>query len=162
MEIRSVREGEYERVADILTAGYAPTGLQPGDGYYDHLRDVAGRLRSAEVWVAVEHGAVLGTVTWPPLGSVEREVARQDEAEFRMLAVDPPMQGRGVGRALVAAVLDRARSEGFRRLVLSTAPWSGPAHRLYREFGFVHVPERDWAVDEDLTLAVYVLDLDLD
>lgn len=159
MQIRPVHEDEYDRVADILTAAYAPTGLQPGDGYYDHLRDVAGRLGSAEVWVAVDDGTVLGTVTWPPLGSVEREVARDDEAEFRMLAVDPAMQGRGVGRALVEAVLDRARSEGFRHVVLSTGPWSGPAHRLYRDLGFVHAPERDRTIDADLTLEVYTLEL---
>lgn len=160
MEIRRARAEEYDRVADILSAAYAPSGLAPGDDYYEHLRDVAGRADGAEVWVAVDGPDVVGTVTWPPAGSAHREVAADDEAEFRMLAVDPSVQGRGVGRALLDEVVNRARAEGFRRVVLSTAPWSTTAHRLYADYGFVHVPERDWPVLPDLVLAVYALELD--
>ncbi len=160
VEIRQAHEDEYDRIADILVAAYAPSGLRPGDYYYEHLRDVAGRTSHAEVWVAVEDSSVLGTVTWPPVGSAARELATDDEAEFRMLAVDPAAQGRGVGRALVEAVIDRARADGFHRVVLSTAPWSTTAHRLYARRGFVHVPERDWPVGDELTLAVYALELD--
>jgi ribosomal protein S18 acetylase RimI-like enzyme len=159
VEIRSAREDEYERVADILAAAYAPSGLRPGDDYYEHLRDVAGRADGAEVWVAVDGAAVLGTVTWPGIGSPHRELAADDEAEFRMLAVDPSVQGRGVGRALLDAVVDRARSEGFRRVVLSTAPWSAAAHRLYEQSGFVRVQDRDWPVYPELVLQVYALEL---
>jgi GNAT superfamily N-acetyltransferase len=160
VEIRVAREDEYADVADILAAAYAPSGLRPGDGYYEELRDVAGRVDGAEVWVAVDGSAVLGTVTWAPIESPHREVAADDEAEFRMLAVDPAAQGHGVGRALLDAVVDRARAEGFRRVVLSTADWSTRAHRLYDESGFVHLPERDWPVYPHLVLRVYALELD--
>ncbi|MDN5798236.1 MAG: GNAT family N-acetyltransferase [Intrasporangium sp.] len=159
VEIRLAREGEYDRVADILATAYAPSGLRPGDDYYQHLRDVAGRVAAAEVWVAVEGSEVLGTVTWPPVGSPEREVAGDDEAEFRMLAVDPRVQGLGIGRALVEAIVRRARSEGFRRIVLSTTTWSTSARRLYADMGFVRVPERDWPVNDDLVLQAYALEL---
>jgi GNAT superfamily N-acetyltransferase len=159
MEVRPAREDEYDRVADILISAYAPSGMGPGDDYYEELRDVAGRTDGAEVWVAVQGPTVLGTVTWPLPGSAHREVAGADEAEFRMLAVDPALQGRGVGRALIDWVVARARSEGFRRVVLSTAPWSTTAHRLYEQRGFVHVPDRDWLVFPGLVLRVYALEL---
>lgn len=159
MEIRLAREDEYGRVGDILTTAYAVSGLRPGDDYYEELRDVAGRSGTAEVWVAVDGPTVLGTVTWPPPGSPGREVARGEEAEFRMLAVDPAAQGQGVGRALINWVVDRARSEGFRRVVLSTASWSTTAHPLYESRGFVHVLDRDWEVYPGFVLAVYALEL---
>ena len=109
MEIRLALADEYDRVADILTSAYAPSGLRAGDDYYEHLRDVAGRAQGAEIWVAVEGGAVLGTVTWPGVGSPHRELAADDEAEFRMLAVDPPPQGRRGGWALVGPGVPRVR-----------------------------------------------------
>jgi ribosomal protein S18 acetylase RimI-like enzyme len=159
LQIRVAHADEYDRVADILTGAYAPSGLRPGDDYWENLRDVTGRAATAEVWVAVDGRTVLGTVTWPPPGSPEREVAGDGEAELRMLAVDPGAQGRGIGRALVEAVVERARAQGLRRVVLSTAPWSTAAHRLYERLGFVRVPERDWPVYVDLVLRVYALEL---
>lgn len=159
MEIRLAHADEYDRVADILTDAYAPSGLRVGDAYWGHLRDVSKRAATAEVWVAAQGPTVLGTVTWPPPGSPEREVAADGEAEFRMLGVAPAAQGQGIGRALVEAVVRRARSDGFRRVVLSTAPWSTAAHHLYERFGFVRVPERDWPVYVDLVLRVYALEL---
>jgi ribosomal protein S18 acetylase RimI-like enzyme len=159
LQIRIAHADEYDRVADILTDAYAPSGLRAGDAYWGHLRDVSQRAATAEVWVAAHGQTVLGTVTWPPPGSPEREVAADGEAEFRMLGVDPAAQGRGIGRALVDAVVVRARSEGLRRVVLSTAPWSTAAHHLYERLGFVRVPERDWSVYVDLVLRVYALEL---
>jgi ribosomal protein S18 acetylase RimI-like enzyme len=159
MEIRLAHADEYDRVADILTEAYAPGGLRAGDAYWGHLRDVSRRATTAEVWVAAEDQTVLGTVTWPPPGSPQRELAADGEAEFRMLGVDPRAQGRGIGRALVEAVVERARTEGFRRVVLSTAPWSIAAHHLYERLDFVRVPERDWPVYVDLVLRVYALEL---
>jgi GNAT superfamily N-acetyltransferase len=71
---------------------------------------------AAEVWVAELAGRLVGTVTWCPPGSQYREIAsRDDQAEFRMLAVDPTVRRQGVARALVDACLARARADGSRR-----------------------------------------------
>ena len=61
-----------------------------------------------------------------------------------MLAVDPAGQGRGVGTALVAACLDRARAEGRRAVFLHSLPVMEGAQRIYARFGFRRVPDRDW------------------
>jgi amino-acid N-acetyltransferase len=44
----------------------------------------------------------------------------EDLAELRTLAVAPDARGRGLGRALVAALLDRARELGVRRVFCLT------------------------------------------
>lgn len=46
--------------------------------------------------------------------------------------VDPPAQGRGVGQAIVAAILAEPSLTSLRRMVLATAD----AHTLYTRFGF--------------------------
>jgi len=46
-------------------------------------------------------------------------------------------RGRGVGTALVAATIDRARARGLHKLTLSVFPHNESAIALYRKFGFV-------------------------
>jgi len=79
------------------------------------------------------------------------------EAEVRALAVAPHARGRGVGAALVGAVIERAASRGVRRLLLLTLPQMGAAHRLYTEAGFARLPERDWSPRPGAILLAYGL-----
>ena len=77
-----------------------------------------------------------------------------------MLAVDPAAQGRGVGRALVLACIDRARADRRSRLVLLTRPLMRSAHGLYTGLGFRRAPARDWEPEPGLELLGFELDLD--
>jgi len=101
--VRPLVPGEEAEVARLTVAAYTAEGLLiPGDPYATQLADVESRVRGAEVWVAELDGRIVGTVTWCPPGSAYREVSTaDDQAEFRMLAVDPSVQRRGVARALV-------------------------------------------------------------
>jgi GNAT superfamily N-acetyltransferase len=51
--------------------------------------------------------------------------------------VAPSARGRGVGDALLGAVIDRARQAGFTRLVLDVGDGNAPARGLYARHGFV-------------------------
>ena len=76
-----------------------------------------------------------------------------------LILVVKPQQRRGVGRALVGACIERARSEGRERIVLFTAPPMTAAQRFYEAIGFRRAPERDWSLGPDLTLKGYVFDI---
>ena len=160
MEIRLATPEEYTAVGDVTVAAYAPFLLGPTDPYSDRLRDAAGRAAAADLWVAVEDGRVLGTITDPPHGSPYRELAGEGESEFRMLAVDPAAQGRGVGDALVRHLLERARAHGHRRVLISSLPEMTGAHRVYERLGFRRVPELDWRPLADVLLIGFALDLE--
>jgi predicted N-acetyltransferase YhbS len=145
--IREARPAEYETVADIIEAAYRAVGDAKFEDYVDEVRDVARRARDCPILVAVEDGAgaILGTVTYVPgPGNPYAELERDGEAGMRMLAVAPAAQGRGVGRALVTAVADRARAASRSGLAIHTRPSMGAAHRMYAAYGFVREPARDW------------------
>jgi ribosomal protein S18 acetylase RimI-like enzyme len=69
-----------------------------------------------------------------------------------MLAVAPSAQGKGVGRKLAQACLDRARELGCKAVVICVRDFSKDAQRLYDRMGFVAAPELDWSPMEDVRL----------
>lgn len=155
--VRVAREDELDAVGELTVRAYQADGhIAEGSGYGVELRRARHRAAHTEVLVAVDGaGRVLGTVSFVRAGSDYAEVAREGEAEFRMLAVGPEARGRGVGELLVLACLDRARSLGLRRVVISTAPDMHGAHRLYGRLGFVRMPERDWSPLPGVELIAY-------
>ena len=96
----------------MCVAAYDPLLTGAEDDYRERLHDVATRDAQAEVWVAVVDDRVVGVVTYCPPGSPWREIGRDDEGEFRMLAVDPAAQGSGAGTALARLCEERAREHG--------------------------------------------------
>jgi ribosomal protein S18 acetylase RimI-like enzyme len=144
--IREIRPDECDALGELTVQAYAGL-LSPDDlEYLDELRDVAGRSAVVPVLVAVDQeGRVLGGVAYVPgPGTPLSEAERDDEAGFRMLAVDPAATGRGIGRALTEACIARARAAGRAGMTLYTLPSMTVAHRLYESLGFRRDPERDW------------------
>ena len=163
--VRRATPAEYAAVGELTARAYLDDGLVPdGSDYDETLRQAADRAAHSELLVAVDApdgdpGRLLGTVSYVRAGSLYAEVSREGEAEFRMLAVDRTARGRGVGRALARACIDRARAEGVSAVVISTATTMAPAHALYDSLGFVRLPERDWRPIPSVLLLAYRLDL---
>jgi GNAT superfamily N-acetyltransferase len=144
-EIRLAVPAEFPAVADLCVAAYAPF-LRDDHHYVDVLRDVPVRAAAAEVLVAADRdGRLVGTVTFVPDGGPLGEIAGPSEAEFRMLAVDPAAQGRGLGARLLERVLHDSRCRGKDGIVCSSLPQMRAAHRVYGRLGFRRAPERDWS-----------------
>jgi ribosomal protein S18 acetylase RimI-like enzyme len=145
-EIREAREEEYEAAGELCVLAYAALeGETDIGGYERQLRDVATRAEVVPVLVAAEpNGRLLGTVTYVPGPGPYAETERPDEAGFRMLAVAPWAQGRGVGRALVEECIARARAEGKRAITILTRPSMHAAHTLYESLGFARDPSGDF------------------
>ncbi len=161
--IRQVGPQEAEllsQVGELTVAAYTGDGyLEDGeDGYAEHLRDAADRAARAELAAAMgEEGELLGSVTYCRAGTPWAEVSREGESEFRMLAVTHGARGQGVGKALAAWCVQRARTDGCSAVVLSTLPVMHAAHRIYERMGFVRTPDRDWYPQPDFVLLTYRL-----
>ena len=159
--IRLAQPQDLARAGELTYEAYANShvmGTDPDYGAY--LRDAAGHAEISEVLVAVEpDDEVIGTVRLTFPGSPMTELAGDGEAEFRMLAVDPKAQGRGVGRALVEACIERSRARGAHTMVISVLAGNDSAERLYERMGFERLPERDWTPAPGTDLLAWRLSL---
>ncbi|MFA9445879.1 GNAT family N-acetyltransferase [Egicoccus sp. AB-alg6-2] len=145
IRVRGMRLDEAERVGRLTLEAYDRFGRIEGD-YRDFLADPLRRLDTSTAVLVAEHaGEVVGTVTYvlPGDGEWEGPAERPGDCAFRVLAVDPDAQGRGVGPRLVAACRERAGEEGRQRMFISSMGWMERAHRMYEAAGFVRRPDLD-------------------
>ena len=157
MLIRDANSDELAEVGEIRVSAYLADGfLSPDSSYAPHLRDLGADGRGPVlVAVSEDTGLLLGTVmlqVWPDGGEVVRAAG---EGEVRALAVRSDARGAGIGRALLAAVIERAAAAGVRHLVLLTQPDMKAAHHLYDAAGFARLPERDWSPQPGVDLLAY-------
>lgn len=89
---------------------------------------VEARQHGFHAWMAVEGGAVVGICETVPEGNA---------GVIANLAVDPPWQGRGLGRALLRAGLRTLAAAGHRRIELCVRGDNAPDRALYASEGFV-------------------------
>ena len=156
VQIRAARAEEFDRIGELRVAAYRADGFLPATSGYAATLRALGADGQGEVLAAVDGGQIVGTVMlqgWPG----GQMVRGPGEAEVRALAVDPHARGRGVGAALVTAVVERAAGRGIRQLLLLTLPQMRAAHRLYTEAGFARLPERDWSPRPGAILLAYGL-----
>jgi GNAT superfamily N-acetyltransferase len=187
MRIREATKEDFDEIARLTLDAYRALDTWVGDDYAAHLADVESRARAENTMVLVAEddlptpaaltaamvaGADDGAVRVPErrlLGSVTLTIGggpyfewnpdADGDCGFRMLAVDPSVQGRGVGPRLVAECLERARAAGCRRMIIGSTEWMTTAHRIYERLGFRRAPELDqqWGAIRGLC---FILDLD--
>ena len=107
--------------------------------------------RSGDAGVIALEGAHPAGAAWYRLFS-EREpgFGFVDERTPELtIAVVPSRRGRGTGKEMLTALLDRARSDGYQAVSLSAAPEQTD---YYRRFGFEEVSRTPYAVTMRLPL----------
>jgi ribosomal protein S18 acetylase RimI-like enzyme len=73
----------------------------------------------------------------PPIQLRSCAIALDDGCtEFKTLAVASPVQTQGIGRQLLAAVLEDLRQRGTRRIVIETSTSNIGALAFYQRAGF--------------------------
>ncbi|MGH2677208.1 MAG: GNAT family N-acetyltransferase [Actinomycetota bacterium] len=164
VEIRPVRPAEHREAGRVTASAYevfAPGGASPNADYLARVADVAARADHALVLGAFEDGRALGTVTLELRGRIPgghpRAPLEEDQANVRMLGVDPGVQRRGIGRRLMEASIEAARRAGKRRVTLETTEAMEAAQRLYESMGFARGP--DQVYDDGFRLRTYELAL---
>lgn len=146
VRVRPALPDDLATAGDICVAAYdAADQLEPGSPYAADLRDTKTRAEEGLLLVAERDGRVVGTVTLCPPGSPFREIGRDDEVEFRFLAVDPQEWGSGVAARLVDACEAHAREVGAGAMAICVRDTNTGAAAMYERMGFTRVPDRDWS-----------------
>ena len=71
-------------------------------------------------------------------------LVRDGEAEVAFLVIDS-YQGRGIGRLLMKHLVAIAQAKGLRALTAEVLPENAAMLRLFKDFGFKTVPQRDFS-----------------
>ena len=87
--------------------------------------------KGGQILIAVIDGEKVGCCALLRIGEGEFEVAK--------MAVSPAHQGKGIGRCLLSAAIEEARSTRASRLYLETNHTLTAAIRLYESLGFRHL-----------------------
>lgn len=85
-----------------------------------------------EILIAELDGRPVGCVVLMPDGTGAYELSK--------MAVSPELRGRGAGRQLLTAAVQRARELGARSIFLGSSRKLANAIHLYEALGFQHVP----------------------
>jgi GNAT superfamily N-acetyltransferase len=156
MDIRRITpDDDLAAAGRIVQQAYFRLPGYPRDDEYDaRLGDVAGRIDEADVVVGVDDGHIVACLTFVPvMAGPHAEFDDPDAASFRYFGVDPSVQGRGVGEAMVGWVIDEARRLGRSAVRIHTLESMPGAQRLYLRMGFVRTPEHDEDWDGILGIA---------
>ena len=106
-----------------------------------------------KAWGRPGDAAFIALLDGFPVGAAWYRLFEQHEPGYGFLdervpeltiAIVPSRRGKGLGRELLAKLLDQARAEGYEELSLSVEP-DNPAIHLYEEYGFSKVGERGGA-----------------
>ena len=141
IEVRRVEPGDAPVLRAVRLAALADAPTAFGSTYEREVafadaewvsRAEAGAAGSDRAtWFAMSEDRVVGLVggTHMPGGSPDPDLVS--------MWMDPEYRGRGIGRLLVAAVIDWARDTGASSLSLWVTRGNDPALALYTAMGFV-------------------------
>ncbi len=123
MLIRTFRLGDYAAITRI----WQETGLEQTE--MESLDALAKQLAwdSELVMVAEHEGEVVGVV----VGTIDGT-----RAYFYRLAVDPKMQGTGIGRKLVEAIENRFRQRGVNHVLIMVNQDNKKVLPFYHSLGY--------------------------
>ena len=91
-------------------------------------------LKQANYYVAEDDGEIIGFAGfWLII----------DEAEIMKVAVRKSERGKGVGNALLIAIIEDAAMMGAKTIILEVREGNSPARKLYEKHGFISYATRE-------------------
>jgi GNAT superfamily N-acetyltransferase len=112
---------------------------------YQSVDETISRIRNARCWVAMKDDTLVATLSLyePCAGSCEW-YTQQDVWHFGQFAVEPALQGQGIGLQLIDCAEKTARAQGARELALDTAEGASHLIRFYSQRGYRFVQHVQW------------------
>jgi ribosomal protein S18 acetylase RimI-like enzyme len=133
MMVRSATQDDVARIARLVNAAYAKYLDRMEKSPAPMLADYTGLVAHGEVYVLVSGVELAGLLA----------LEAQDQALFiENVAVDPALQGQGLGRRLMTFAEQQARQRGMRELRLYTNEVMVENLVFYQRLGFEEIERR--------------------
>lgn len=136
LTVRPAGPADVPRLREIAAAAYAGYVQRVGRDPAPMAADYAGAVSSGQVWVAAEHGEVVGFLVL---------VTQPDHLLLENIAVLPLAQGRGIGACLLGLAEERAKVLRLSEIRLYTNEAMTQNLAYYPRHGYVqtHRAEQD-------------------
>ena len=109
------------------------------DGYFDEKSYEAELSTLPGEYAPPTGRLLLAKYQGNPAGCVAIRKLKKHSCEMKRLYVASEFQGKKIGRILVNALINEAKSIGYRRIVLDTGCKQVEAQNLYRSLGFKEI-----------------------
>lgn len=154
-EIREAHPEEFTQLGTLMVEVYSQLeGFPDKDeipDYYETLQNVGELTKNpkTKLFVAVSDQGIVegGLVYYGDMryyGAGSDAMLNQNAAGFRLLAVNPEIRGKGLGKRLIDACFNQAREEGFKYMLIHSTKYMMVAWKMYERMGFTRFPEIDF------------------
>lgn len=163
VRIRDAQANDGETICAVTLAAYKEYAAQMGDQgwalYQANILETLANVPPAQQIVAELADEVVGAVLLYPATPSPGEHGSVGLAwpYVRLLAVTTAARGRGIGAALMAECVARARRSGAAALALHSTPAMQAAMHIYQRMGFERFPEIDISPAPGFTIFGYRL-----
>ncbi len=116
--------------------GYAPAERRMTEIFYPEEKYAALMARLPQEHARPAGIILLAEKNGSPIGCGMSHALTPTECEIKRVFVTDAARRFGAGRALCTALIEQARNDGFRTLLLDTSKSFAPARALYETLGF--------------------------
>jgi GNAT superfamily N-acetyltransferase len=153
--VRKAIPEEFPIIGDLMVQVYSQLEGFPKESdqpnYYKMLANVGSLAATpgTELLVAVSAeekiaGAVVYFADMKYYGSGGMATQERNASGFRLLAVDPTERGKGIGKLLTTACIQKARDNKSRQLIIHTTMTMQTAWKMYEQLGFKRSEDLDF------------------
>lgn len=160
---RNATPDEFEQIGKLLVLVYSQLDGFPKQSeqpdYYRLLSNIGEFVNKpeTELLVAVDPdnnigGAVVYFSDMQYYGSGGTATLEKNASGFRLLAVDPALRGKGIGKLLTMECIRKAKAKNRQQMIIHTTKAMQTAWEMYERIGFERSEDLDFMQQE---LAVF-------
>lgn len=157
--IRPAKPEEFAEIGKLLVSVYSQLEGFPKEAdqpdYYSMLYNIGALTGNpaTELLVAIASdekiaGAVVYFSDMQFYGSGGTATQERNAAGFRLLAVDPAVRGRGIGKLLTNECIRKARAAGLGQVIIHSTRAMQTAWNMYETLGFKRSTDLDFMQGE--------------
>lgn len=133
IKLRQYRPSDYKTVLRLHFKGLEQHGVRLSPELLPGLDDDLIRIEEAYL---KDGDFLISTIGDNIVGMGAFRRIDNNTAEIKRMRVEPSCQGKGIGSLILDSLIDKARSLGYKKLILDTTDKMLAAQHLYKSRGF--------------------------